>query len=327
MQRIVVFALSLIALPAIAQERVFRAAPLDVQQNIRLDSLEEKVGLLGSQIDMQQAETLDRLGSIERTLEGLKAPATETASVAIAAKPEPKPASDAPAKATVRLVFDPISGVSTDKPTVVMLSIPGCGWCDEYEINRSPSLKAKRWRFERVNDNRMQFAKYPSFRVFDGKKWHTHVGYMQFDDLREILGQPVFAKASTPAAATQSSRYSSSELRALIQQHRPGGWSGPVYADVSPRSSAKRHLQDPKHGFTADQLAGLTQEEALILHDLAPTHGNKIFPTRSGTQPARRQSSVTWSQPLVNQMETGCANGQCARGAKARSGLFGFRSR
>lgn len=112
MQRILFSALALIALPAIAQERVFRAAPLDVQQNIRLDSLEEKVGLLGSQIDMQRAETLDRLGSIERTLEGLKAPATETASVA--AKPEPKPVSDAPAKATV-----------------VMYSIPGCGWCDQ----------------------------------------------------------------------------------------------------------------------------------------------------------------------------------------------------
>ncbi len=69
----------------------------------------------------------------------------------------------------------------------------------------------------------------------------------------------------------------------MIQQARPGGWRGPVYADVAPRSMAKQHLVGPEHGFSWDQVNGLSQDEALILHDLAPRHGNQIFPTRQRT--------------------------------------------
>jgi hypothetical protein len=312
MRPIMILMLALVAVPAMAQERIFRATPLDVQQNIRLDSLEEKVGLLSARIDLQQAETLDRLGSIEQAIESIKSPVSEPESVQIAATPEPveQSPSDRPAKATV-----------------IMYSIPGCGWCDQWQIKHERQLLDKGWAVQRVTDTDRQFAKYPSFRVFAKNRWQTHNGYMSFTALRELLGEPVFAKTSSPSPVVASGRYSTEELRSLIQQHRPGGWRGPVYADVSPRSSAKRHLQDPKHGFTYEQVAGLTQEEALILHDLAPTHGNKIFPMRSGTQPARREPTYSVARPVINRIESGCANGQCARGAKARTGLFGLRSR
>ena len=302
MRPIMILMLALFAVPAMAQERIFRATPLDVQQNLRLDSLEEKVGLLSSQIDMQQAETLDRLGTIEKAIEGLSSKPSESVTVAEPVE-SPKPAA-----------------VASTKATVVMYSIPGCGWCDQWQMKHERKLIEKGWSVERVTDTDRQFAKYPSFRVFAKGKWQTHNGYMSFTALRELIGEPVLAKSSS---AVQSSRYSTDELKALIQQHRTGGWRGPVYADVSPRSSAKQHLQDPKHGFTYGQVAGLTQEEALILHDLAPTHGNKIFPTRSGAQPARREPTYSVARPVVNRLESGCANGNCARGARTRSGLFG----
>lgn len=312
---IMILMLALVALPALAQERIFHATPLDQQQNLRLDSLEEQFGLLSSRIDLQQAETLDRLGTIEKAIEGLKSPASESPSVQVAATPEPveESPSDRPAKATV-----------------IMYSIPNCGWCDQWESLHKQKLVDKGWAVKRLDDPDRQFAKYPSFRVFAKNRWTTHNGYMTFTQLRELLGEPVFA--ASPATATVSSRYTTDELRALIRQHRPGGWRGPVYADMAPRSAAKQHLQDPRHGFTYDQVVGLSQEEALILHDLAPTHGNKIFPTRSGVQPARREQTYSVARSVVNRLETGCANGDCARGDRARgdrarAGLFRIRFR
>ena len=104
-----------------------------------------------------------------------------------------------------------------------------------------------------------------------------------------------------------------------IARWGPGGWTGPVYADVAPRSMAKQHLVGPEHGFQSWQVSGLTQNEALILHDLAPRHGNKIFPVRSrssvvvaSSQPAPQPLPIS---PPIKSMpaNVGCANGQCAR--------------
>lgn len=133
--------------------------------------------------------------------------------------------------------------------------------------------------------------------------------------------QPPPASVRQPSVQRVSGRYTTEELRAMIRQKRPGGWRGPVYADVSPRSLAKQHLVDPKHGFTWDQVNGLTQDEALILHDLAPTHGNQIFPTgsrlvRSSSAPVQTVSMPA-SSPWPSMGSSGCANGQCARPAQS----------
>jgi hypothetical protein len=142
---------------------------------------------------------------------------------------------------------------------------------------------------------------------------------------RQTLAQPVSA----------SNRYSTGELRTIIQSMRPGGWRGPVYADVEPESWARQHLQSD-HGFTSAQVSGLTQSECLILHDLR--HGGKISPFRSSQSvqsmtvqpvivaaPANATATVqrSYNGPVVNrtvkrqvtqpqyQMQGGCPNGQC----------------
>ena len=136
--------------------------------------------------------------------------------------------------------------------------------------------------------------------------------------------QPQVQQSSAPTGPV---RYSSGQLRYKIQQMRPGGWRGPMYADVSPRSMAKQHLIGAEHGFTWDQVAGLTQEEALILHDLAPGHGNQIFPryrlasSESTTVTVRQQAYQPVQQPIEQfsnfgvqqKYDSGCANGQCDR--------------
>lgn len=163
--------------------------------------------------------------------------------------------------------------------------------------------------------------------------------------LSEILAKLDTPKVSEPkvaeslptpvATTTTSSRFSTSELRSLIRAKRPGGWTGPVYADVSPRSMAKQHLVGSEHGFSWDQVSGLSQEEALILHDLAPNHGNQIFPMRSVSKSVAptvtQRVTTTTTMPVVTQkvtttvMQSGCENGQCDRPVRyQRRGLFGF---
>jgi len=131
-------------------------------------------------------------------------------------------------------------------------------------------------------------------------------------------GKPVVAPPAKPATApvVSGNRRSASELRAIIQQRRPGGWSGAVYADVQPRALAKSHLQSD-HGFAPEQLVGLSQNELLILHDLA--HGRQVTPYRAvAVSSVRVQSPVVdfgWQQPV----QSGCANGRCATPQSAPS--------
>lgn len=150
---------------------------------------------------------------------------------------------------------------------------------------------------------------------------------------------PVYYPSRAPVVASNG-RYSTEELRAMIRAKRPGGWQGAVYADVSPRSAAKQHLVGPEHGFSWDQVAGLTQEEALILHDLAPRHGNQIFPSgrRNISQPQASYipPTVQRQQAVPSQViqDLGCPNGQCAKGqpvyqqpAQGWQPIFGRRRR
>ena len=133
------------------------------------------------------------------------------------------------------------------------------------------------------------------------------------DNLRTLMGIPVYSEIVFKPAT--SGRYTTDELRQIIQAKRPGGWSVPVYADVSPRSQAKQHLVGSEHGFSWDQVAGLSQDEALILHDLAPQHGNQIFPYRTGQAIVTRSPTKIRSEPAF-MGSGGCPNGQCAKQSK-----------
>lgn len=158
-----------------------------------------------------------------------------------------------------------------------------------------------------------------------------------------VVVRPTTVTVTAPAqpVAIQSSRYSSIELRSMIQQQRPGGWRGPVYASVEPESWARQHLIGD-HGFSANQVDGLSHHERLILHDLA--HGGKIRATRSGQSVQRAVAQPVYSQPVaqpvyqpapqpvyqqrsqpVYQQSGGCPNGQCPTSPAQRSAPQRFR--
>ena len=164
------------------------------------------------------------------------------------------------------------------KPYAVITieTLPGCQPCQRWKAKEAKELRANGWTVIEAPLTSSRSA--PYFRICIGDKCYSHSGFMSHSVLRSIIDKTNSKATQATRKIVQSARYTTEQLRSKIRSLRPGGWRGPVYADVSPRSYAKQHLCGPEHGFTWEQVAGLSQEEALILHDLAPRHGNQIFP-------------------------------------------------
>lgn len=142
----------------------------------------------------------------------------------------------------------------------------------------------------------------------------------------------VTASVSTrPPVQAPSGLKTTDELRAEIASYRPQhldsrGRFNPHYATVRPVSGVYRHLQDGNHGFTEEQVSGLSLTDALILHDLAPEHGGKISPYRNASSgcangqcptPVRSSPSSTLN---FQSASGGCPNGQCPTQPSRSSG-------
>lgn len=248
MRLFVLIVVALCAVPCVAQDRVFHASSIDAEQDMRLDSVEQRVATLEA-VPVNQPPK----------------PQARPKQTYVPANMVSKPSASKPA-------------ASKPYAVITIESIPGCPPCERWKSKEARELRAQGWTV--VETSLTSSGSAPFFRICIGDKCYSHSGFMSHGALRAIVDRARGSRQSAKVAqSVQSSRYTTEELRALIQQARPGGWRGPVYADVAP-SYAKQHLVEPKHGFTREQVAGLTTSEALILHDLAPTHGNQIFPTR-----------------------------------------------
>jgi hypothetical protein len=282
---------------ASGQDRIFHASPIDQQQDARLDTIESRQTLY-------EAMTAARLSALEQ-----------------AAKPIPQVApvvSPAITAVATPVSIDPLTGVEATKATIVMISTQRCRYCEDWWSKYASELRAKGWDVEKKLGNFDGVNLYPTFRIFANGSWQQHRGFMSMPTLRKIIGSEPVMQEIRSVDIVQSNRYSTAELQGMIASMRPGGWRGPVYADVQPRSQAKQHLTGPEHGFSWDQVNGLSQDEALILHDLAPRHGNKIFPYRSGSAPQR---SVVERVAMAS----GCPNGDCSRSVQRRRSSWFFR--
>ena len=282
---------------ASGQDRIFHASPIDQQQDARLDTIESRQTLY-------EAMTAARLAALEQAQKQTPQVAT-VVSPAITAVATP-------------VSIDPLTGVESSRATIVMISTDRCRYCDDWWSQYADVLIDKGWQVEKVKGNFDGVNLYPTFRIYANGTWQQHRGFMTMPTLRKLIGAEPAMQEIRSVDIVQSGRYSTSELQSLIASMRPGGWRGPVYADVQPRSQAKQHLVGPEHGFSRDQVSGLSQDEALILHDLAPRHGNKIFPYRSGSAPQR---SVVERVAMAS----GCPNGDCSRSVQRRRSSWFFR--
>lgn len=95
---------------------------------------------------------------------------------------------------------------------------------------------------------------------------------------RETAPRTPFKSRSVTVA-----RYTTEELRRLIRE-------APEVPYVGVRGqTVYQHLVDPKHGFTREQVNGLSSSEAYRLHSLAPTHANVIYPTYRVREPEQKE--------------------------------------
>ena len=166
----------------------------------------------------------------------------------------------------------------SSKPYAVITieTLPGCSPCQLWKSKEAKELRAVGWTVIEAPLTNSRSA--PFFRICVGDKCYSHSGFMSHSVLRSIIGKTSSKVGQTARKIVQSARFTTEQLRSKIRSLRPGGWQGAVYADVAPRSSVWQHLVGPEHGFAWSQVKGLSLDEALILHDLAPRHGNQIFP-------------------------------------------------
>jgi hypothetical protein len=226
-----------VTLPSQAQERIFHASSIDLEQNDRLAAIEARLDELECQPDVVQSTN-------------------------------PVPMQQ-PKQSSPSTILKPYAVITIE-------TLPGCQPCQRWKAKEAKELRANGWTVTEAPLTSSRSA--PYFRICIGDKCYSHSGFMSHSVLRSIIDKTNSKATQTTRKIVQSARYTTEQLRSKIRSLRPGGWRGPVYADVSPRSYAKQHLCGPEHGFTWEQVAGLSQEEALILHDLAPRHGNQIFP-------------------------------------------------
>jgi hypothetical protein len=226
-----------VTLPSQAQERIFHASSIDLEQNDRLAAIEARLDELECQPDVVQSTN-------------------------------PVPMQQ-PKQSSPSTILKPYAVITIE-------TLPGCQPCQRWKAKEAKELRANGWTVIEAPLTSSRSA--PYFRICIGDKCYSHSGFMSHSVLRSIIDKTNSKATQATRKIVQSARYTTEQLRSKIRSLRPGGWRGPVYADVSPRSYAKQHLCGPEHGFTWEQVAGLSQEEALILHDLAPRHGNQIFP-------------------------------------------------
>lgn len=192
---------------------------------------------------------------------------------------DPQPNPETPSNA------DPVTGVEPDGPTIVMVSLEGCGPCDRWWGQRR-KWEGVGWDVQKVyGADGVQL--FPTFRIYHKGKWHQHEGYMSYRDAADLLGLDMPRRSVQQASASL----------AHGQYDGTSRWTYP--GDIA------THLMGPSHGFQRGQLVGMSKDQLEALH--SQHHEDK---RQMGVQRVYSSSS--------------CPSGNCPTGSSVRSrrGLF-----
>lgn len=114
-------------------------------------------------------------------------------------KPQPQPKPQVKPQASFPASVDHVTGIRVTKPSIIMLTTPGCihcvRWWDGEFTASGQRKKSMRQQFKDknwfVDSHTGSASRYPTFRVYDGKRWHTHVGFMTAADVNRMLSTAV----------------------------------------------------------------------------------------------------------------------------------------
>jgi thiol-disulfide isomerase/thioredoxin len=113
-------------------------------------------------------------------------PVSPTVLPPVESKPEPNPVKQA--------VVDPLTGISVDRPTVIMVSAAWCGPCQTFKQGPMPAeLVSKGWVFLPIDVTEEQWKHvkvrlYPTFRIYNGARWVQVDGVLTPAKMKSALG-------------------------------------------------------------------------------------------------------------------------------------------
>ena len=169
-----------------------------------------------------------------------------------------------------------IQGTATQEPEaapvvkaphiIATVADRGCGPCNKWKEETLPALEKAGWRVQ-VNVVPFGSQAVPEFRM--GSR--VLEGYTTRDAFYS------WVKPTGPSATGAVARGVAAVpvVSSVPRDPRPGHWSFP--GDI------RSHLMRPPHSFSAADLAGLSYEQLLTLHDL--NHENGYRPQRVLSQP------------------------------------------
>lgn len=206
------------------------------------------------------------------------------------------PCGDVVAKKAVAV--DPVTGIAVGGPAIIQLSTQGCLPCVRWELEEKPKYVRQGWEVPAPVFGTAASA-YPAFRIYDGKRWHQHTGWLSGDDVRRMLGGA--ASSSSPRVSAGAAMVSARAAAAA------SGRDWLIGGQPWTRQSLVDHLAShSSHGHSRAQLQAMSLDQLNALHN--SDHESQRAPMRSTVM-------------------SGCPGGSCppARSVPARRGFFGGR--
>ena len=87
----------------------------------------------------------------------------------------------------------PLSGVVATAPMIVKFGTDGCAPCVQWEAVEAPLWRRRGWLMRSINARRAAVrvgwvTSYPTFRIYTGKRWITHQGYLTTTQAKVLMG-------------------------------------------------------------------------------------------------------------------------------------------
>lgn len=84
-------------------------------------------------------------------------------------------------------ICDPLTKTIVTGPAVLMITDDRCRFCECWWQSHRDDLVAKGWIVEKVVGNYARVKMFPTFRVYDRRKWSEYSGYMSMAELSRII--------------------------------------------------------------------------------------------------------------------------------------------
>lgn len=192
---------------------------------------------------------------------------------------------------------DPVTGLAVTKPTIIQLSLPGCGPCIAFMAGGKDPYERVGWDVCEIKGPFDGVERYPSYRILNRGEWYWHRGPMTPASLKRALGisqvtqqaysEPVTFAAYQPITQQYVSAIPSSSCRSWTQGGR--AWS---------EASLRSHLYAENHRYPPGSLDHLSLGELDRLHT-ADHEGQ------------RHAATIPASDVGILAMSGGCPPGGC----------------